>query len=88
MIETSSLAKEECYKCGIIFGVSPNYQKNRLKDKESFYCPNGHSQAYIESTEEKLRKTIEMKDRQISFRDSEVQRLERELKKKCKSKNK
>ena len=51
--------KIECYKCGTDFLVTNEFNSNRLKDKESFYCPNGHSQAYIKSTAEKLQEKLD-----------------------------
>lgn len=48
-----------CYKCGIPFGVPDYFRAKRLQDKESFWCPNGHSQAYVESESDRLKKQIE-----------------------------
>ena len=49
----------ECYKCGTFFYVTSEFNSNRLKDKGSFFCPNGHSQADVESTAEKLKKDLD-----------------------------
>lgn len=44
-----------CYKCGIEFHVATNWNANRIEDKNSFFCPNGHSQSYVGKTDrEKL----------------------------------
>ncbi len=47
-----------CYQCGIPFGVPDYFRAKRLQDKESFFCPNGHSQAYVESESDRLKKQI------------------------------
>lgn len=48
-----------CYKCGIPFGVPDYFRTKRMQDKENFYCPNGHRQAYVESEADRLRRQIE-----------------------------
>lgn len=49
----------ECYKCGVRFGAPPNFVRARRADKASFYCPNGHPQAFITSETERLRAELE-----------------------------
>lgn len=36
-----------CYSCGVLFGLENGYDDRRRNDHKSFYCPNGHSQAYL-----------------------------------------
>jgi hypothetical protein len=53
---TVTLVVETCYRCGVVFGMPTDFKQQRLKDRESFYCPNGHGQVYTGKTEEqKLR---------------------------------
>lgn len=47
---TYSLRSLTCYSCGLLFGVEAGYDDRRRDDKQYFYCPNGHGQAYIKST--------------------------------------
>lgn len=65
----------ECCNCGVLFQVSATLNANWLKTKQTFYCPNGHPQSYIKSTEETLRERIEYKDRAISEKSREIDRL-------------
>lgn len=51
-----SFEEQDCIKCGVRFGVPIGFTANRRKDKGSFYCPNGHSMAYTESEEDRLRR--------------------------------
>lgn len=47
---------EHCYRCGVPFAMTTDFQKRRLKDRKSFYCPAGHAQHYIGKTaEQKLK---------------------------------
>lgn len=48
-----------CFKCGITFAVPASVRRRWLDSGDSFYCPNGHSQHYTESTVEKQKKEIE-----------------------------
>jgi Zn-finger nucleic acid-binding protein len=45
----------ECCNCGVLFAVSEELNKNLLRTKNTFYCPNGHPQSYTKSTEERLK---------------------------------
>lgn len=47
-----------CYKCGVGFAI-PHYLNVKLKENsESFFCPNGHSQAYTVSMVAQLQKEL------------------------------
>lgn len=44
-----------CYSCGMVFWVPGRWLKDRIADKKTFYCPNGHSQSFVgESDKEKV----------------------------------
>lgn len=51
----------ECYKCGVPFAMTNDLNNRCLRNhNRSFYCPNGHSQAYIGKTkEQKLKERLE-----------------------------
>lgn len=42
-----------CCQCDIPFGMTKELQRRRLVDRESFFCPKGHSQHYTGPSEEK-----------------------------------
>ncbi len=45
-----------CCSCDIAFSVPANWNRERMDDHESFFCPNGHKQSYQGQSEaEKLR---------------------------------
>lgn len=47
---------EHCCNCGMAFAMTTDFQKRRLKDRKSFYCPSGHGQHYTGRSEaQKLR---------------------------------
>lgn len=50
-----TLVAETCYLCGVPFAMPEALMRNRRGDKRDFYCPNGHSQAYVKSTADTLR---------------------------------
>lgn len=70
----------DCANCGMPFGVTPDFEDRRRKDHKPFYCPHGHSNVYSHETEEeKLRKRLEMEQRQTAMERTQRQKLEREL---------
>lgn len=55
-----SLITETCSGCGILYAMPESFQKERLADKRTFYCPNGHTQTYTGKTEaQKLREQLD-----------------------------
>ena len=47
---------EHCCNCGLPFAFPDEFKAERIRDKKTFYCPNGHSQNYIgKSLEQQLR---------------------------------
>lgn len=44
---------EACCNCGVEFAMTEYFYSERLGDKKSFYCPNGHSQSYTGASYQK-----------------------------------
>ncbi len=55
---------EECYKCGIPFGMPSGYASRRRTEGGTFYCPAGHPQYYTTSENTRLKATVEQLERQ------------------------
>lgn len=68
-----SMTLVTCYKCGVPFSMPSRLQEHFESTGESFHCPNGHSQAYVDSTEAKLRRQLERerqeKEHQLKCRE-------------------
>lgn len=67
-----SFVKIECCNCGVFFAITADLERNLRKTKNSFYCPNGHSQSYSKSTEEVLKEKLQVKDNLISELERQV----------------
>ena len=48
-----NLVTEECCACGTVFAMAQEFKRQRLRDRTNFYCPAGHSQAYVGDTDAK-----------------------------------
>ena len=59
MTATSTLVTEICCACGTAFAMEESLRKNRLMHKKSFYCPNGHSQVYVDEPLDEKCKRLE-----------------------------
>ena len=60
MTVAMKLVTEECYSCHVLFAITDDFKRERLRDKRTFYCPNGHGQCYQGKTEEqKLREQLD-----------------------------
>ena len=57
-----------CYACGITFALPAEYYNDRLDDKKSWFCPNGHQQHFIGETEaQKLQKRLDAMERSRDY---------------------
>jgi hypothetical protein len=63
----TTIITETCYSCGVLFGMAEDLRDNRLRDRRSFYCPNGHGQSYTGKTPETKLKEAEA--RELALRD-------------------
>lgn len=61
------LVTETCYSCGVLFAMVEDFYEHRLADRKNFYCPNGHSQAYIGKTD--AQKLKEAEAREVALKD-------------------
>lgn len=67
------LTTEVCGNCGALFAMEATFQRDRMADKRSFYCPNGHCISYTGKSEtQKLREQLDEERRQ---RQSAEQRI-------------
>jgi len=60
--KTITMVTEICCNCGVAFGMPSDLQEDLKNNPDKwFYCPNGHSQHYIKSKEQRLREEAEKK---------------------------
>lgn len=60
----------ECYKCGIHFGVTQEWNRRLLDQGGPFWCPKGHRQVYCESLVQKLEKRLKRaEDNRVFWKD-------------------
>jgi hypothetical protein len=53
---TTTLIMEYCCECGIPFGITKDYRRERRGDHKSFYCPSGHKQYFPQKSDEEILK--------------------------------
>jgi len=61
-----------CPCCGILYGVPEHWLKSRREDKESFYCPNGHSASFRKSRADRLAEELSRAKQQLAEKDDEI----------------
>jgi hypothetical protein len=63
----------DCAACGMVFGISEEFESRRRADHALFYCPAGHSQSYTGPSEaEKQRQRAERLERQLANKDEDL----------------
>lgn len=55
---------ETCCNCGIKFAMEAEFQQERRRLRDSFYCPKGHGQHYTAETREEVAKREAQKAQQ------------------------
>ena len=61
-----------CCQCNIVFAITQLYHERLKNSKKSFYCPNGHCQAYCgDSDAEKLKSANQRLDDARTYLDAE-----------------
>lgn len=54
LTEAIAFTTESCCSCGVVFAMTDEFKQARLRDRDRFYCPNGHSQSYIGKSDREL----------------------------------
>lgn len=62
----------QCGACGVEFQMPTRLYEERARDKESFYCPNGHPRCFRESESERLRRENNRLQQQLARKDDEI----------------
>lgn len=57
-----------CGECGVPFAMTESFQKQKLQDRTTFYCPSGHPRFYTGKTE--AQKLQEQLDRERQVREA------------------
>ncbi len=84
--KTITMVTEICCNCGVAFGLPSDLQEQLKNDPNKyFHCPNGHSQHYAKSKEQRLReeaeKALRLKENEMANLASAKIQLEDQLKK-------
>jgi hypothetical protein len=69
---------ETCSYCGMPFAMTSDYQERRIQDRRTFYCPDGHPQAYTgQNHEEKIKRL--QREVELERRSRENAEMAREM---------
>lgn len=61
-----TLFTHECISCGVVFAVTNEFDNRRRQDKNNFFCPNGHHQAYVKSDADRLREQLQAEQKKLA----------------------
>lgn len=72
-------SEEECCVCAIVYFVTAQFQRKCKETKQSFYCPNGHSQSYTKSEADRLRDLLETQRKRTEQAENQNMVLSKKL---------
>lgn len=68
----------DCASCGVIYAIPGDLEKRARDEGTSWYCPNGHPQAFAESRADKLKAKLEAAEERARWaEESETQQRRR-----------
>jgi len=73
----SDFVPETCYKCAVVFGMPRVLYNTCRRDKQVFYCPNGHGQSYTTSEADDLRAKLQKQEQATAAARAEAERERR-----------
>ncbi len=77
----TELEPVECYRCSMVFALSVEFVRRRRRDHKSFYCPQGHGQAWSQKSDiekERERRKQAERDTVEAYEQRRVALLQRE----------
>lgn len=74
--ESLTLEKTICCACGMVFAVPKDWIQSKRDLAGSFWCPNGHALNYQQSESDRLKKQLEIKEREL--RESKCETLKQQ----------
>lgn len=69
---TGRLTVLDCPACGVLFGITGEYEQRRRADTRNFFCPNGHTMSWHESEADRLRKQLVQAQREAANRSEDL----------------
>lgn len=73
----SDLVEESCFQCGVVFAMPRTLHNTCRRDKQTFYCPNGHGQAYTQSEADRLRAALQKQQQETEAAKAQAERERR-----------
>lgn len=71
--ESVQLEVIRCHSCGYApFAIPTHMAQQRRKDGKNFFCPMGHTLAWGESENDKLRQERDRLKQQVAYKDDEI----------------
>jgi hypothetical protein len=77
---TLILSLVTCYKCHIPFGLPEDFETRARRTHETFYCPNGHGQAWTGTSDlEQARQRARSLETRLTHVKDQLEATERSL---------
>lgn len=61
-----------CITCGVEFGMTKHLYARRQEDEKQFFCTNGHSAVFKESTSTKLQRELDRARQRLAEKDDAI----------------
>src|SRR3990167_4894499 len=79
VVLTVAVNAVDCPNCGVVFGITEEFEKRRRADGQTFYCPNGHTETYGKSEAAREREKREEAEKRLTAEKGWSQRLSENL---------
>ena len=75
--KTVTIEHVSCGACGVVFGLEEDFYASRRRTGHDFYCPNGCKVSWSETTEDRLKRSLEDARRRAASAEGRAERIER-----------
>ena len=71
----TNFVQMRCGKCDVEFCITDTMHAHRQSDGGTFYCPNGHPRAFVETDSDRLRRERDRLAQRLAERDDRIAQL-------------
>jgi hypothetical protein len=80
-----TMVDQECWVCGLPFGMPTHYRDEARSKSHTIYCPRGCKLSLGESEAAKLRQQLENRDRELEYQEKATKRANQRVTKERRS---
>ena len=79
VVQPVALNAHDCPECGVIYGITEEYESRRRDDGQRWVCPNGHGVSFNHSARQKLEDDLKRAEERLASEQGWTNKLTEDL---------